>query len=253
MSTSHGPQDGELTIDQLAARTGMTVRNVRAYSTRGLLPPPRLVGRTGYYGPEHVARLTLVREMLDQGYTLTAAERLLASAPSSGAQALGLYHSLMSPWDSEPEVLEPETLAAQARVAHDPETIDRLVAMGLAERLPDGRLRIPNAGLLRAGLEVIGLGIPVEAVLELVPGLRQRAAAVADSFVELFRSTLWADFMEAGLPAQEWPLMQQKVEAIIPLAGQALVAAFQEAMRGAIERAMGEELDGHPGEAAAGA
>ena len=253
MSTSHGPQGGELTIDQLAARTGMTVRNVRAYTTRGLLPPPRLVGRTGYYGAEHVARLTLVREMLDQGYTLTAAERLLASAPSSGSQALGLYHSLMSPWDSEPEVLEPETLAAQARVAHDPETVDRLVEMGLAERLADGRLRIPNAGLLRAGLEVIGLGIPVEAVLELVPGLRQRATAVADSFVELFRSTLWADFVEAGLPAEEWPVMQQKVEAIVPLAGQALVAAFQEAMRGAIERAMGEELGAHSREAAAGA
>jgi len=248
MTISQGPREGELTIDQLAARTGMTVRNVRAYSTRGLIPPPRLVGRTGYYGAEHVARLTLVREMLDQGYTLTAAERLLASAPSSGSQALGLYHSLMSPWDSEPEVLEPETLAAQARVEHDPAVVDRLVEMGLAERLEDGRLRIPNAGLLRAGLEVIGLGIPVEDVLALVPGLRQQAGAVADSFVELFRSTLWADFMAAGMPDKEWPRMQEKVEAIIPLAGQALVAAFQEAMRGAIERAMGEEL----GAAAAG-
>jgi len=248
MTISQGPREGELTIDQLAARTGMTVRNVRAYSTRGLIPPPRLVGRTGYYGAEHVARLTLVREMLDQGYTLTAAERLLASAPSSGSQALGLYHSLMSPWDSEPEVLEPETLAAQARVEHDPAVVDRLVEMGLAERLEDGRLRIPNAGLLRAGLEVIGLGIPVEDVLALVPGLRRQAGAVADSFVELFRSTLWADFMAAGMPDKEWPRMQEKVEAIIPLAGQALVAAFQEAMRGAIERAMGEEL----GAAAAG-
>ncbi|HET7661439.1 MAG TPA: MerR family transcriptional regulator [Oryzihumus sp.] len=250
MTISQGPREGELTIDQLAARTGMTVRNVRAYSTRGLIPPPRLVGRTGYYGAEHVARLTLVREMLDQGYTLTAAERLLASAPSSGAQALGLYHSLMSPWDSEPEVLEPETLAAQARVPHDPAVVDRLVEMGLAERLEDGRLRLPNVGLLRAGLEVIGLGIPVEDVLALVPGLRQQAGAVADSFVELFRSTLWADFMAAGMPDKEWPRMQEKIEAIIPLAGQALVAAFQEAMRGAIERAMGEELGaaaaGHP-------
>ncbi|MGZ4600618.1 MAG: MerR family transcriptional regulator [Oryzihumus sp.] len=248
MTISQGPREGELTIDQLAARTGMTVRNVRAYSTRGLIPPPRLVGRTGYYGAEHVARLTLVREMLDQGYTLTAAERMLASAPSSGSQALGLYQSLMSPWDSEPEVLEPETLAAQARVPHDPAVVDRLVEMGLAERLEDGRLRIPNVGLLRAGLEVIGLGIPVEDVLALVPGLRQQAGAVAESFVELFRSTLWADFMATGMPDKEWPRMQEKVEAIIPLAGQALVAAFQEAMRGAIERAMGEEL----GAAAAG-
>lgn len=58
----------------------MTVRNVRAYSSRGLLPSPRLEGRTGYDGPDHLARLTLVREMLDQGYTLTAAEKLIRGA-----------------------------------------------------------------------------------------------------------------------------------------------------------------------------
>jgi DNA-binding transcriptional MerR regulator len=63
----------ELTVDQLAAKVGMTVRNVRAYAGRGLIPPPRLVGRTGYYGHDHVARLTLVRELLGKGYTLAAA------------------------------------------------------------------------------------------------------------------------------------------------------------------------------------
>jgi DNA-binding transcriptional MerR regulator len=89
ISSSVASPEVDLTIDQLAARTGMTVRNIRAYGARGLLPPPRLVGRTGYYNGEHVARLTLVREMLDQGYTLTAAERLLAAAPASGAQAPG--------------------------------------------------------------------------------------------------------------------------------------------------------------------
>ena len=70
----------QLTVDELAARVGVTVRNVRAYAARGLLPPPRLVGRTGYYGREHVARLLLVREMLAEGYSLALIERTLASA-----------------------------------------------------------------------------------------------------------------------------------------------------------------------------
>jgi DNA-binding transcriptional MerR regulator len=64
----HEDSDRELTVDELAARVGVTVRNLRAYSARGLLPPPRMVGRTGYYGREHVARLLLVREMLAEGY-----------------------------------------------------------------------------------------------------------------------------------------------------------------------------------------
>ena len=75
------PPDPQLTVDELAARVGVTVRNVRAYSARGLLPPPRMVGRTGYYGREHVARLLLVREMLAEGYSLAMIERTLASAP----------------------------------------------------------------------------------------------------------------------------------------------------------------------------
>ena len=49
--------DDEFLIDGLAAHVGMTVRNVRAYAGRGILPPPRLEGRTGYYGREHVQRL----------------------------------------------------------------------------------------------------------------------------------------------------------------------------------------------------
>ena len=79
--------DRELTVDQLAALVGVTVRNVRPYAARGLLPPPRLVGRTGYYGREHVARLRLVREMLAEGYPLSMIERTLATAPESAGSA----------------------------------------------------------------------------------------------------------------------------------------------------------------------
>src|SRR5436305_1141119 len=52
-----------MTIDELARRSGMTVRNIRAHQSRGLLPPPEIEGRTGFYGPEHVARLELIAEM----------------------------------------------------------------------------------------------------------------------------------------------------------------------------------------------
>ncbi|WP_324276463.1 MerR family transcriptional regulator [Blastococcus brunescens] len=89
----------ELTVDELAARVGVTVRNVRAYSARGLLPPPRMVGRTGYYGREHVARLMLVREMLAEGYSLAMIERTLASAPANASTTtLALHRALLAPW-----------------------------------------------------------------------------------------------------------------------------------------------------------
>mgnify|MGYP002684132866 CR=1 FL=1 len=54
-----GVPDADMTIDELARASGMTVRNIRAHQSRGLLPAPEVRARTGYYGPEHVARLQL--------------------------------------------------------------------------------------------------------------------------------------------------------------------------------------------------
>ena len=67
----------KLTIDELARATGMTVRNIRAHQSRGLLPAPEVKARTGYYGPEHAARIRLIQEMQSAGFNLRAIERLI--------------------------------------------------------------------------------------------------------------------------------------------------------------------------------
>src|SRR5204862_7838664 len=95
----------QLTIDQLARETGMTVRNVRAHQSRGLLPPPEVRGRTGYYNAEHVARIALIRELQADGFNLELIRRLLQSAGSSAA-ALRFTRALRTPYgDEEPEVI----------------------------------------------------------------------------------------------------------------------------------------------------
>lgn len=243
-----GPAPDEYTVDQLAAKVGMTVRNVRAYAGRGLIPPPRLVGRTGYYGADHVARLTLVRELLGKGYTLAAVERMMSELPD-GALALGVFETLVSPWTpSEPEVIDEHQLAARAGIPHDPRTIAKLVELGICERLDDGQLRIHNPDLLRTGLEVIKLGVPLDAIFEMLPQLFHQAGQIAKLYVGLFRDTVWREFADAGLPADGWPEIQRTLENIIPLAGQALVAAFREAMGREIETAAYEELGLPPDE-----
>ena len=246
MSAKAGPSADELTVDQLAAKVGMTVRNVRAYAGRGLIPPPRLVGRTGYYGPEHVARLTLVCELLDKGYTLAAVEGMLDDLPD-GTMALDLFQTLNSPWQpSEPELIDEYALAERAGVPHDPEVIAQLIDLGIAERVEGSQLRIPNPELLRAGLEVLRLGVPLEAIIQLLPTLFEQAQAVSKLYVDLFRNTVWRRFADAGMPADGWPEIQRTLEQIIPIAGQALIAAFREAMGRQVEVAAAEELGIRP-------
>ena len=88
-----------MTIRQLAERTGMTVRNIRAHQTRGLLPPPAVRGRTGYYGEEHVARIELTREMQADGLNLEAIRRVLDSGDGSASAIFDFTRALRAPFE----------------------------------------------------------------------------------------------------------------------------------------------------------
>ena len=72
-----------LTLDELTQRVGMSVRNVRFYTSRGLVPPPIRRGRSGYYSADHVARLELVQDLQSHGFTLAAIEKYVAGIPAS--------------------------------------------------------------------------------------------------------------------------------------------------------------------------
>ena len=65
----------ELTVEQLSDRTGISVRNLRFYTTRGLVPPPTKRGRSAVYGREHVARFELLKDLQGHGLNLAAIER----------------------------------------------------------------------------------------------------------------------------------------------------------------------------------
>src|SRR3954453_14941069 len=103
---------GEMTIRQLAERTGMTVRNIRAHQTRGLLPPPVVRGRTGYYGEEHVRRIEITREMQADGLNLEAIRRVFDAGDGSPGEIVDFTRALRMPFEDEaPEIYEAAELA----------------------------------------------------------------------------------------------------------------------------------------------
>ncbi|WP_209313720.1 MerR family transcriptional regulator [Blastococcus sp. TF02A_35] len=230
----------QLTVDELAARVGVTVRNVRAYSARGLLPPPRMVGRTGYYGREHVARLLLVREMLAEGYSLAMIERTLASAPPTASSAtLALHRALLAPWlPPEPEITTGAELAARAGVPEQPEVVDQLVELGLVQRLDDGRLRVLDPALLMAGLQVVGLGVPPAALIAAQAQVNEHVRAIARTYVQMFVDTGWRAFVEAGAPRERLDEILATVTRLQPVAAQAMLAAFRTEMATEVEAAV---------------
>src|SRR3984893_1338655 len=91
----------DLTVEQLAAEVGMSVRNIRNHHTRGLLPPPDVRARVGYYSSEHVARLRLILDLQADGFNLTAIERLLSGSDGLAERLLGLRHAVTTPYEPE--------------------------------------------------------------------------------------------------------------------------------------------------------
>jgi DNA-binding transcriptional MerR regulator len=232
--------DRELTVDELAARVGVTVRNLRAYSARGLLPPPRMVGRTGYYGREHVARLLLVREMLAEGYSLAMIERTLASAPDGASSAtLALHRALLAPWlPPEPEIMAVAELSARAGVPEDSTLVDRLQGLGLLERLDGGRLRVLDPALLTAGLQVLALGVPPDDLIDAQARVNAHVREIAQTYVQMFVASGLQAFIDAGAPPEQLERARELVSRLQPAAAQALLAAFRTEMAAAVEEAV---------------
>src|ERR1700726_3899707 len=96
------PAANELTIEQLAATVGMSVRNIRNHHTRGLLPAPEVRARVGYYNAEHVARLRLILDLQADGFNLAAIERLLSGSDGLAERLLGLRKAGTTPFEPEP-------------------------------------------------------------------------------------------------------------------------------------------------------
>lgn len=234
--------DTYLTIDELARKIGMTVRNIRAHGSRGLLPPPQLRARTGYYGPEHIARLELIQELQTEGFNLDLIRRLLEGAGGSSSEVLRFKHALSRPFaDEQPQVVGIAELIAQWGSA-DPKMLMKSLSLGLLRQLPDGRFEVPSPRLAKAGLELQKLGVPLERSLEFTATVREHADRLAQIYVDLFLETVWTPFEQAGRPDEGWPAVQDALDRLQPLASESLLAVFGMAMRAATDRAGAEAL-----------
>src|SRR5687768_11895675 len=185
-----------------------------------------MVGRTGYYGREHVARLLLVREMLAEGYSLAMIERTLASAPPTASSAtLALHRALLTPWlPPEPEVITGAELAARAGVRETPEIVDQLVGLGVVERMDDGGLRVLDPALLTAGLQVLELGVAPGELIAAQTEVNEHVRKIAEIYVQMFLRSNWRAPLGTGGPEQ-LERVRATVARLQPAAAQALLAA----------------------------
>ncbi|MGW0756646.1 MerR family transcriptional regulator [Streptomyces sp. NPDC002814] len=212
-----------LTIDELAARAGVTVRTVRFYSTKGLLPPP-VIGprRVGHYGQEHLARLALIEELQTQGMTLAAIERYLRQLPPDlSAHDLAIHRAVVASWapDSVETVTREELQRRAGRTLGD-QDVERLVAMNVVAH-EDGAFRV-DSGLLRLGVELLDVPLSQETIMAARTALIEHSRAAAHELSRLLREAV------AERAAEDVKSLSAHMH---PLVVQALLTTFQRSLR----------------------
>jgi DNA-binding transcriptional MerR regulator len=232
----------DLTIEQLAAEVGMSVRNIRNHHSRGLLAPPEVRARVGYYNADHVARLRLVQDLQADGFNLAAIERLLSSSDGLAGRLLGLRAAVTAPFEPEaPEVVTRQELEARFGEA-SPKDLERVRRLRVLVPLGQDRFEVTSPALFSAAEQVMELGIPLRTTLELIERVGRDCDSVARGFTKLFLRELWEPFEKAGQPEEGWDELIESVDSLRPLASEALLAMFKLRMTAQLEEAFGKVL-----------
>ncbi|GAA2449523.1 MerR family transcriptional regulator [Streptomyces lavendulocolor] len=227
----------EYRIEDLAHHSGATVRTIRAYQDRGLLPKPERRGRSNVYGDAHLTRLRQIADLLDRGYTLASIKELLEAwdAGRGLGGVLGLVAEVHGPWtDEEADRITRAELDAAFGGAPDEEAVREALELGVLERVPgrDDEFLVPSPQELSVAVELYAAGVPLSAISGHLRELRGQVEHIAHRFLEFTTEHVFARYLEHRPPtdadASEAAALVRRLR---PLAQQTVDAELARAMR----------------------
>lgn len=227
-----------LTVDELAAATGLTVRTARYYAGLGLLPPPERRGRMAYYSAEHKARLELIRALQDHGFTLAAIERYLSRLPADASvEELAVQRAMLTSWTATPvEVVDRDQLEERAGRPLGAALIDRLIASAAIRSTEDGRYELlPAFELSIRGLD---LKVPVDSLVMSSEAIGRHMSALADELTEILKERVLAPRREQRRSSAEDAEFEQTMGQLRQFTLDAVVVGFQQAANEVISRSL---------------
>ncbi len=250
----------EMTVEALSAQTGVSVRNIRAYQTAGLIPPPRLQGRLGLYDQAHLGKLELVRDLRQQGFRLDAIKGMLEHTPNGAWTEYSLISELFSTTFFTVEA--PKRKAMTEMAAHWQTSATeaqkaRLRQNGLYRPVGEDEVEMLSPALERIGIQLADLDVPLDTVLNLQDVLIEHTRAIAKAYVEQLFLTLATNIAQQksrdGTAARK-PLdpnvigpMKHLFERLRPLAVGSISAAFPVVLQQEFDRSAHKLLGDHKG------
>lgn len=235
-----------MTIEDLAHASGVAFTTIRLYQHRGLLPPPTKRGRVGYYDAGHLARLRLIGELRDRGFSLAAINELVDDWQHgrSLSDVLGLEFDIASLLAPPPTLrLAPAELVERlSGLEMTGEVMQRAVALGLVQA--DGTELVVDPTFLDVGSTLIGMGVPADALLDEYEHLASVTTELATRFTALFDAHLWQPFVDAGMPEDRFAELADDLGRLTPLAETITTVLLRRALAAAASRFLADNAEG---------
>ncbi|MEU1118998.1 MULTISPECIES: MerR family transcriptional regulator [unclassified Streptomyces] len=245
----------EYRIEDLAHHSGATVRTIRAYQDRGLLPRPERRGRSNVYGDAHLARLRQIADLLDRGYTLASIKELLEAwdAGRGLGGVLGLAAEVDGPWtDEKADRITRAELDAAFGGTPDEAAVADAVALGVLEPMPgrEDEFLVPSPQELAVAVELYAAGVPLSAISGHLRELRGQVEHIAARFLEFTTEHVFARYLGHHPPTEaDAAEAASLVRRLRPLAQQSVDAELARAMRLFATRHLRQHLEpGAPGD-----
>ena len=236
----------DYSVEELALAANTTVRNIRAYQDRGVLPPPALQGRKGVYNNFHLSRLRLIANLLDRGYTLSSIRELIAALEEGIglSEVLGIESALNSPWTNEsPTTIAMTELVKMFGTKLTPSAVKTAHDLGLFT-ISGTKLRVSSMNTLKVAEELCATGIPLDELLDILRMMRGNVQRVANEFVKLISQHVLEPYAEQKLPPpEELPKIAELIWRLRPLAEKVVDAELGRAMEIAASEFLADTLE----------
>ena len=231
------PGDARLTVDELAAAAGLTVRTTRYYASLGLVPAPQRRGRLAYYGDLHLAYLELVRALQEHGFTLQAVEGFIAALPAEATvEDLALQRAMLTSWSPRP----PERLGleeVQRRAGRELSAADLalLESIGVLDRDGDHLVVMPG---FSEGVELLGIDIPRESMQAASDAIRRNMETLVTELTEILRDHVLDPYRRGDASREGAERLEQTLPTLRRLTLEAVVTGFQRAANAVITQSL---------------
>jgi len=251
----------EYRVAELADAAGVPIDTIRFYQSRGLIPSPERRGRFAIYSTEHLERIRRIRSLLDSGFSLAQIRKLLvegatpvestagsarvtAARPAAPLPRRASARSTPDPAaEHDPEdgagsdqsllgALAAESVGggtvSRQELAHETGVPEALIASAVQAGLIapieiQGEERFPHSDLemVRSGLEILGMGMPLDRLLELAAEHATNVDRLAEQAIDLFD-----DFVRKPRGEDE-EAVRRVFERLLPQATQIVALHFQ--------------------------